>query len=150
MSLWDWITTHVAWVGSVLTACLTLWTALRKLGGPWRVIRSVRSWWAPYKTILDLQDELDDWKVKERQAREAEARATKRAESAEVYADQANKRTEEIAATLQLMVSASTAVREAREKGLIGTLPPSSPPLDPLPATSSISPLKHDSPRDHP
>lgn len=102
------------WVGSAVTLLSTGVIAVRKVGGPRKVLLVIRSQWHLNLVILDKDSEIARLKANESRALKGEM--------------DANARTEEIAATLQLMMVASAAVREAREKGLIVTFPLSSPP----------------------
>ena len=129
---WESIQENWKWIGSLIAALTGLLTRRRWWDGFLQVLRAIRAQWHLNMTILDLQNELVQVKRSEERARKAEA--------------EANDRTDELAATLQMMMTAGAAVQDARARGYLVTSPPSSLAPTPSPAPSSTSPPKQEAP----
>ncbi len=120
-------------LGSALTLLSTGYMGLRRIGGPRKLLLALRSQWNLNKVILDMDLDLARAKANEARALKGEA--------------EANKRTEDLATTLQTMLSAVAAVKEAQAS--MTPSPSLSNVLTPPPATSTILPQKPIGPLDN-
>lgn len=130
----DSIRDNWPWVGSILTVLSTCSLAVRRFGGPRKLALAIRSQWQLNLVVLDLENRLA-------RAERAEARALKGEQ-------EANDRADEAVTAMQTMLSAVSAVQEARAKGFLQISPPSSNAPTPPPATSTTLPTKRPGPLD--
>jgi hypothetical protein len=133
-------------LGSALTTLSLGWAGLRKVGGPRNLLLAIRSQWRLNMVILDKDAQIAEAKAGEARARKEAAEAREREAQANERTAQANARTEAVATMAQTILAAAGTIQDARERGLLVTLPPSSNADTPPPAISSTLPPKPEGP----